>query len=285
MANVWEAMKKHQAQEAARRALPASHAAAPVPAAAAGGPQEQAGLPAVLLASPQQLQVPPVKPVLYHASLVPHADRGNRISEDYRELRTTLLAQCDNKGFCYLITSAEPGEGKTVTCLNLAMVLTECINRTTVVVDCDLRRGRVGDMLGVAPTPGLAELLRGRSTLKEIIQPTAYANLSVITAGMTRSEELSELLERADLDTALRDLRRTYDFVLIDTPPVNLVADVGIVGRSGAADALIVVRLNKTRRESVQRAVTLLQAANIKPSGVVLTHRRYYIPNILYRVS
>lgn len=338
MANVWQALKKHQAQQGAAKAStapaetppaqasgPARHvdsepleakpAAAPpatphAPAAAeaaAPGAQEPASATEVKVASQTPVKKAmaaaaagpaaatpragrwadvtkfPVKPE-YSDCLMTHYDRGGPISEDYRALRTSLLAQCEQKGFCYVVTSAEPREGKTLTCLNLAMVLAERPEQNVAVIDCDLRQGRIAEILNVHQTPGVAELLRGKASTKDILQPTAYPNLVVVASGKAPAEDIAELLNKPEMEQFLREMRRLYDYVLIDTPPINAVSDAGVIGRH-SGEALMVVRMNKTRRESVSRAMALLKAACIKPAGVVMTHRRYFIPNFVYRYS
>jgi hypothetical protein len=127
------------------------------------------------------------------SELISHHERGSQRSEEYRALRTSLLAQCGSAGFCYIVTSAEAGEGKTVTCLNLALVLTECVNQNVLVVDCDLRRGRVAQLLGIEQGPGMADVMRGKASIKQVLRPTQYPNMSVITAGRANPQEVAEL--------------------------------------------------------------------------------------------
>lgn len=311
MASVWEAMKKHQAEEAAAAARREPAPAPPAPGEqAASAPPERGEQPRppdsrepeqghpVILEGPVDSHK--IKTVIksqhpvhgfkrnavvrqYSAGMVPHHDRGGKIAEQYRALRTTLLANCQGSLSC-LITSAQPQEGKTTTCANLALVLAENVSQRTVIIDGDLRQGRIADMMHLDRTPGLAELLRGRAEIREVIQPTAYPNLSIVAAGHSRPEEVAELLSRPELDPFFADIRRMFDYVLVDTPSINKTSDAGMLGR-WIEQALVVVQMNRTRRESVDRALGLLQAANIKPAGIVMTHHRYYIPNYLYKVS
>jgi polysaccharide biosynthesis transport protein len=220
----------------------------------------------------------------YSQVLMAHHDRGGAIAEEYRALRTNLLAQYPDERFCLLVTSAEAGEGKTVSTLNLSLVLAERQERRTIVVDGDLRKRTVAGLLHIDNAPGLTDVLRGAKRIADVIRPTAYPNLFVIPAGQSKQAEVGEILGRPELEEAVNELRRSYDYVLIDTPPITIASDAGMLGRT-AGEALIVVRMNKTRRESVDRAIGLLHAANVKPVGMILTHQRYYIPNYLYRYS
>ncbi len=199
-------------------------------------------------------------------------------------MRTNLLAQCNGQRFCYLITSAEAGEGKSVSSLNLAMIMAERSDRRTVVVDCDLRKKKIAKLLGIEDSVGMAELLRGTHKVKDVVQPTAYPAMSVISAGAVRQDEVADLIGRPELEDVVSELRKRYDYVIVDSPPVNIAADAGALGHV-IGEALVVLRMYKTRRESAQKAIRLLHAANTTTVGVILTHQKYYIPNYLYRYS
>jgi len=268
--NVWDAMKKHEAEQAATPPAPA----APAP------PQSAV---AAALARPQAAgsAVGAVSVNGYAPELCAHHERGGAIAEDFRGLRTSLLAQYPDERFCLLVTSAEKGEGKTVACLNLAMVLAERQERRTVVVDCDLRARRVARLMRMDNAPGITDVLRGKARVEDVLRKTAYPNLFVIPAGDAGKGEIGDLLHRPELEETVSALRREFDYVLFDTPPVGVVPDACMLGRA-FSDALLVVRMYKTRRETVDSAVRLLHAANIKPVGVVLTHHKYYIPKLLY---
>ena len=320
MANVWDAMKKHQAEEAQRQRerhaqaepappveiQPAETSVArelesaepirttnvatepppprpePAPTPAATPQREETDWSS--LAATAEATPPPQRDGEYVDLLTAYHDRGGATTEEYRALRTSLLAQSADERFCYQVTSANPGEGKTVTCANLSLVMAERIDRRTIIIDCDLRKPMLAKYLDTNNEPGMADILRGSIGLKEAIQPTKAANLSFIPAGLARESEVAELIGRPELEEVVQDLRRRYDYVILDTPPINLVSDAGMIGRA-TGQALLVVRMHKTHRESVEKAIRLLHAANVKPAGIILTHRRFIIPNYLYRYS
>jgi len=261
--NVFDAMKKHEAEQTAQ-GLP--DRPEPAPDGPAAPPQPQPKPKRTTLNAD-----PKVARNGYAPQLVAHYDRGGRLTEEYRELRTHLLARYEDERFCLMVTSAEKGEGKTLTCLNLAVVLAERPEYRTVAVDFDLRRGGIAALLGVSRTPGVADLLRGTVAMDDVIQSTPYPNLFVIPAGEVKMEEVGELLGRQELEEIVGRLRHDYDYVLMDTPPLNEVSDAGIVGRA-VREALLVVRMHKTKREHVERAIRMLHGANVKPAGLVLTH-------------
>jgi len=207
-------------------------------------------------------------------TLVAHNDRGGSITEEYRALRTCLLARNEDERFAYIVTSANPGEGKTVTCLNLAMVMAERAEMETIVIDCDLRKRSVAKLMGMKQTPGITEFLLGKVSLEQVIQPTCYPNLSVIAAGEADHDRVGEITTSRDLEDAVIELRKRYDYVIVDSPPINIVADAGMLGRI-IGEALLVVQMGKTRKEVVDKAVRLLHAANVNIAGMILTHRKY----------
>ena len=307
MANVWDAIRKHQAEQKPVAAKPAPAQIAPATETplptddklpqeapqAQAAPAGTAVSAASRKASKAGVLLKPASPKPmpragqnkdYSEQLVPYHDRGGLLAEEYRALRTNLLAQCASGRFCYVVTSAEAAEGKTVTCANLAFVLAERVDRTTLVVDCDFRRSGLSKLLNVPHHQGMADYLRGTATLDELIRPTELPNLFVLSCGKTKTDEVSELISRPEMETILTELRRRYDHVLIDTPPIAAVADAGMIGGL-VGEALLVVRMNKTNKESVERAMNLLAAANVKPVGIVLTHRKYHIPKYIYRYS
>ncbi len=213
-----------------------------------------------------------------------HHDRGGSVTEEYRTLRTSLLAQSSDERFCYMITSANPGEGKTVTSVNLALVMAERTDMSTILIDCDLRKRTMANLLGCPQSPGVAEILQGQAEIDECIQTTCYPNLFVVPAGDAAFSKVGEITIGRELEDLVRDLRRQYDYVIFDAPPINGLSDAGMLGRT-VGDALLVVQMNKTRRESVEKAVRLLHAANVNVSGLILTHRRYHIPSYIYRYA
>jgi capsular exopolysaccharide synthesis family protein len=235
---------------------------------------------------PRRKDLPVIGPdeVRYSRSLVTWYDPSDRISEQYRVLRIRLMAHYKDKPFTMILTSATRGEGKTVTCLNLAFTMAAHRELRTVVADCDFRRNGVAALLHDAAPQGLADVLRSQAAINDVIRPTPFPNLSVILAGKASREEACELASKPELDDVVRYLKRNYEHVIFDTPPANSLSDASIVGRV-AGEALLVVRMNGTRRESVTEAIQHLKAVNVNVAGLVLTGQKYFIPSYLYRYS
>jgi len=266
MGNVWDAMKKHADEQAKEK-----------PPEDAASSQQQPAAPIARKSAPTA-----ARPAgnSYSPVLVTYHDPGGMLAEQYRCLRTNALAHSPQQRLCTIITSAEIGEGKTVTCLNLAFVLAELPDVRVMVIDADLRKSNLTTLLRSQKTPGFADLLRGTCMLKDVIQPTLCPNLDVISAGAVKRGELGEVLSRFQMTEIIYELRRQYPCILFDTPPVNAVSDAGVLGRT-VGEAMLVVRMHRTTRESVDRAVGLLHAADVKITGMFLTHQKEYVPRYL----
>jgi len=226
-------------------------------------------------------QMTPPRPAKYSELLIAHSDRASTVTEEFRAVRSQLLATAPDGRFGIFVTSADAGEGKTVMCGNLAMVLAERAEAKTVLVDGNLRNGRMSDMLNAPAQPGVVELLHGQATLEQVTQPTAYPNLVYIPSGKISDGPGSQLMA-PQLSAVVADLRRQYDHVLFDTPAVQASPDAGIVGATGL-QALVVVRMYRTRREAVARTLRALGGSNVGVAGIVLNERKFFIPSAVYR--
>lgn len=279
MANVWDAMRKRRAEQDQQESLEEI-----VPDSAL----EQDELVPSPQKAPKRRKVEAEKQPVgfegYSELLRAHHDRGGSVTEEYRSLRTNLLAQSPDERFCYVVTSADPGEGKTVTCGNLSIVMAERTDRRTVLVDFDLRRGRVAQLFGCEKSPGVAEMLTGKASLEECLQPTGHSNLFLLPCGTVSHASVGELVGKPELEDVVHSLRQRFDYVIFDTPPINIASDAGIIG-AVAGDALVVVRMGKTRQESAETCIRLLHSANVRVGGLVLTHRKFHVPDYLYRYA
>ena len=223
----------------------------------------------------------PPRPIKYDETLVAHHDRGSAITEEYRAIRTHLSAACPAGRFACFVTSAEAGEGKTTTAANLALVLGERPDRRTILIDANLRNGELSSLLNAPSQPGLAELLHGQATLEQVTQATACPNLFYVPAGRLANGPGGQLLG-SELKDLVAELRRQYDHVLFDTPALHSGPDASIVGAADV-DALLVVRMYRTRRESIAKAIRGLNGASVKVAGIILNEQKFFIPKALYQ--
>lgn len=190
------------------------------------------------------------------------------ISESYRTIRAALmLAQAEKPPQVILLTSALPGEGKTVMTLNLGIALAQG-GHTVLVIDADLRKGRCHELLNLQAYRGLADVLAGRLELEKGVQQTTVDRLFLLPRG-ARPPNPVELLGSDKMKEVLGALRQRFDFILIDSPPVAVLSDA--VELSAVCDAvLLVVRAQQTPMEALSRAAENLNAVHARIVGAAL---------------
>ena len=211
--------------------------------------------------------------------------------EAFRNLRTSLIWSDGGESLKSLVvTSAAPGEGKTLTAANLAVTLAYDGLRV-LLVDCDIRRPRVHGLFRMPRSPGLMELLTTSRhpsgdtvSAPDAIRETSISGLSVLTCGALPSNA-AHLLSSTRMRVLLQELQEQYDIIVLDTPPVLATADAGIVA-SLTDGVLLVVRAGTTDRNAAQRAYQ--QLANVgarvvgtvlnDPGGQVAKEGDYYYP-------
>ena len=205
-----------------------------------------------------------------HEAIVPFFDRSSLISEQYRSLRTRLLTQNpQNDHRVIAITSAIPREGKSVTTVNLGVVMGEIRHLKVLCIDSDFRRSTLANLLGIKPGPGLADLLRGQASYEEVLRATPIPNLFVVPAGSTGGRPATELLSQPQAGAIFRRLQSDFHYTFVDTPPATSVTDVGTIGQL-CSGVILLVRLNFTPEPAARRAVRMLHLNNIPILGCVL---------------
>jgi tyrosine-protein kinase Etk/Wzc len=208
-------------------------------------------------------------------------------SEAYRDLRTSItFASAEGVPQLLVITSAREGDGKSVVASNLAVAFAQQGSRT-LLVDGDLRRGRLHSALGVRQDPGLAHLLTGRATLEDAIQEVEVGNagrsLFFISSGAF-PQDPAELLGSLRMRELAGELRERFDFVVIDAPPLGPVADAAVLGTSADATVLV-ARADVTDRSALEDAVLRLRRLRVPIAGVVLNDTRDADPHSYYAMA
>ena len=200
--------------------------------------------------------------------LATSTSRRQRIAhEAFRTLRTNLgFLDVDAEVRVLVVTSSVAGEGKTTVSLNLAAVLAEN-NSKVILVDADLRRPKVAQYLGIGGALGLADHVAGRVSLDEAIQPWNREGLFVLPAGSTPPNP-GGLLGSHSVRDLLDQLRRDYDYVIIDAPPLVPVTDAAVVAHL-ADGALVVARYGRTTRQQLASSTESLSAAQARLLGIV----------------
>jgi capsular exopolysaccharide synthesis family protein len=209
------------------------------------------------------------------ARLVALAQPDSPAAEQYRVLYQRILRLAARRPMRVVaITSAGRGEGRTTTAANLALTAAQ-EGRATILVEADVRRPSLARLLGMAPRPGVAEVLEGRAELGQAV--ARFGPLAVLAAG--EAHDPGALLRTQRAAALVEQLRAAYELVVLDAPPALAVVDGD--RHSGDADAaLLVVRAGATPRQVVRLAVESLgdRAAGIvlndvDPDGV--THGRW----------
>jgi capsular exopolysaccharide synthesis family protein len=189
-------------------------------------------------------------------------------TEAFRLLRTNLqFIDIDQRARVLVVTSAVPGEGKTMTSTNLAVALAQT-GRTVLIIDADLRRPRVASTLGVDPAIGLTTALVGKTQIEDAIQVHEPSGLHVLASG-AKPPNPTEILQSRVTHDLIRRLRQSYDMIIIDAPPLLPVADASVL--SNLADgSILVIRHGQTTRDQVTEAVNRVNQVGGKLYGVVV---------------
>ena len=197
-------------------------------------------------------------------------ERGGRSgrTEVFRSLRTNLqFVDVAQPAKVMVITSAVAGEGKSSTATNLAIVFAEA-GKHVLLIDADLRRPRVSEYMGLEGSVGLSNVLVGQAPVQDVIQHWGRDGLSVLASGSLPPNP-SELLGSPNMASLLKALRRSYDLILIDAPPLLPVTDAAVAGVQ-ADGVVLVVRYGKTTKNQLASATQSLTAVDARVLGVVL---------------
>lgn len=191
------------------------------------------------------------------------------VLEAYKTLRTNVsFALADQEGCpVIMVTSALQNEGKSITALNLAISYAMA-DRRVLVIDCDLRRPKIARLLNERADAGLSNLIVDPKLLSAAVHPTKIKGLDVILAGNIPPNP-SELLGSARMGRILQELRKEYDIIVLDSPPVNVVTDAVVLAPQSDG-VLFLVRANHSERGAVIHAVEQMEYAKAKILGFVL---------------
>ena len=198
--------------------------------------------------------------------------RSFQIVEAYKTLRTNLLftlATTDQK--IVVITSPQPHAGKSTTSTNLSIVMAQS-NFKVLLIDADMRKPSLDRSFRVGRTDGLSRVLSGMSTFEETVVRQVVPNLDLLVAGPIPPNQ-QELLGSQKMKELLEEASQQYDYIFIDTPPVNVVADALMV-LDESVGMLLVVREGETTHEELRAAEEAVGQVGGNLLGVLLTNVR-----------
>jgi len=208
-------------------------------------------------------------------------------AEAFRSVRTNLLlSSADQKPGVILITSPGPFEGKSLITINLSLILAQTGERV-LLVDGDMRKPRVHKAFGLDDSKGLSTLLTGHSDIKEVIFESVIPNIYLLPAG-PKPPNPAELLGSEKMGEVIRELRKKFEFIIIDSPPLIAVTDAAVL--STLVDGVVLIlKAGQTTKELAKRAAKTLKDVNAKIVGAILNDvdlerdRYYYYYPYYYR--
>lgn len=205
---------------------------------------------------------------LNHQRLAP--DNRSTAAEAYRALRTSvLLSSAGSPPKTILVTSSQPGEGKTTTVVNTAMSLAQ-LGASVLIVDCDLRKPSTHKMFGASQAVGISTYLSRDVKIDQLIQKLPMPNMSLLACGPVPPNP-AELISSEKMRTMLATLAERYDHILIDSPPIINVTDPVILSRL-VDGVILVVHGGRSTRDIVRRGRQELASVGAKIFGVVLNN-------------
>lgn len=204
------------------------------------------------------------------------------LSEEYRKLKAPVLSivQKNAKHNTFMVTSSESGEGKSLTSVNLALVLAQESNRTVLLVDADLRRPTLHTYLGVRPEVGLADCILDGVDLHDALIKTSVPRLNFLPAGK-KTDTPAELLSSDAMKAIVQDIKSRYHdrIIIFDTPPALIFADIRVL--SMFSDGIIFIVKEGVAESNVREALAALKGSPIL--GIVYNavspeqlHERYH---------
>lgn len=205
------------------------------------------------------------------------------IVESFKAIRTNLSFAVPNNAKCkkILFTSSFPAEGKTAVTANVGITIAQT-DAKVLIIDADLRKPNIHTRFGLANSVGLSNLLSGMATIEEAITHNVKGNLDILTAGIIPPNP-SELFATDNMKTLMRYAEENYDYVIVDTPPINVVADA--LDLSPLVDGVVlVVKYKFSTHPATREALDKLQFVGANIIGIIMNNvtaddKKYYKKN------
>jgi protein-tyrosine kinase len=215
-----------------------------------------------------------------------HAPRLNidRVTEQetLRLVQSIFLTAGETPSRVAMFSGIDSGNGCSHVCAQAAAVLAGSVAGSVCLVDANLRTPALPEFFGVTNHHGLADSLRSTGAIRNFAKKLGPDNLWLLSCGLLAADS-SALINSEVMKARVAELRQEFDYVLIDSPPLNTYSDGVILGQL-ADGVVLVVEANATRREATLNVAANLRAAHIKIFGAVLNKRTFAIPEALYRM-
>ncbi|WP_285889722.1 CpsD/CapB family tyrosine-protein kinase [Neobacillus niacini] len=213
-------------------------------------------------------------------NLITIFDSKSPISEQYRTIRTNIqFSSIDNEVSSLMVTSSGPGEGKSTTVANLAVVFAQQ-GKKVLLIDADMRKPTVHYTFNFTNTVGLTSVLTKQVTLDQAVKGSSENNLFVLTSGPIPPNP-AELLSSQAMAQFFEDVKEYFDLIIFDTPPLLAVTDAQILANK-CEGTLLVVSSGKTEKDMIVKSKELLDNAQGKLLGVVLNNKKMQNTNYYY---
>lgn len=191
-----------------------------------------------------------------------------KVVESYKTLRANIMFSIIKRGSkSFVVSSSLPGEGKSTIAVNTAIALSQTDARV-LLIDTDLRRPKINRFFSLPNTPGLSNYLIGMNNLDEVLHPTSYPNLQVFCAG-SRVPNPSELLASVQMEQLLEQFKAQYDYIVIDSAPLNMVSDTFPLIKA-TDGVLLVVYQNRSDYKELDKTMKNLEMMDCKVLGFVM---------------
>ena len=201
------------------------------------------------------------------------------ITEQYRLLRSRLSSLNGSHGNKVIaVTSTQKGEGKSITSVNLAIVMAEDTKKKVLLIDGDMRKPSIHAFFNCKSEYGLVDLLKNKIDIEPLLISSGINNLTILPGGEP-VESPSDIIANPRFKEGIERLKKRFDYIIIDSPPIIPFADMNILGDI-VDGILLVVKAETTPKERVLDALKSLNKENI--IGVVLNDSRRRLPKIYY---
>jgi tyrosine-protein kinase Etk/Wzc len=203
----------------------------------------------------------------YADHLIAQMSPRDPVVDAYRTLRTNLqFASVDQPISALLVTSALPGEGKTLSSANIAISFAE-LGQRVLLIDGDLRKPKQHELFGIKSTPGLSDYMAKNLNIGQVIYPTSVPNLRLVPCG-TIPPNPAEMIASQRMTEFLTNARMMFDMVVVDAPPLRVVTDP-LLFAGKVTHVLLVVKFESTQMRDVQEAITLMRRAQTQILGAL----------------